>query len=249
MAMLALPAFARDFSYTFEGKTLTYTVIDEESKTCRTKEGSEVDYSPGNIISGELTIPATVSDGTSNYTVTEIGDYSFVSLPITSVILPNSLTNIGKRAFYNSGLTSVTIPANVTSIGIDAFVDCNYMNEIFYNAVNCQICGNGDTLVGHFPMYVKKIIIGEDVKKIPDYAFVSCRSIQSINIPSSVVEIGKNAFYGCSSLKYAEFASIAHLNNIAFGNEYANPLYYAKNLHISGEEVTTLEIPANVLLR
>ncbi|MDE6811000.1 MAG: hypothetical protein K2J15_01485, partial [Muribaculaceae bacterium] len=75
VAMLALPAFARDFSYTFEGKTLTYTVIDEESKTCRTKEGFGI-Y-PGNDVSGDLTIPATVSDETSNYTVTEIGALSF----------------------------------------------------------------------------------------------------------------------------------------------------------------------------
>ena len=35
----ALVSEARDFEYTYEGKTLTYTVIDEESKTCETKAG------------------------------------------------------------------------------------------------------------------------------------------------------------------------------------------------------------------
>lgn len=36
-ALLALPSLARDFTYTYEGQTLTYTVLDEEAKTCATK--------------------------------------------------------------------------------------------------------------------------------------------------------------------------------------------------------------------
>lgn len=38
-SLLSLSAMARDFKYTYEGQTLTYTVIDEEAKTCETKEG------------------------------------------------------------------------------------------------------------------------------------------------------------------------------------------------------------------
>ena len=36
-ALLALPGMARDFTYEYEGQTLTYTVLDETSKTCQTK--------------------------------------------------------------------------------------------------------------------------------------------------------------------------------------------------------------------
>ena len=33
--LLALPGIARDFSYEYEGQTLTYTVISEDAKTDR----------------------------------------------------------------------------------------------------------------------------------------------------------------------------------------------------------------------
>ena len=39
MLLIPLGALARDFSYTYEGQTLIYTVIDEAAKTCTTKEG------------------------------------------------------------------------------------------------------------------------------------------------------------------------------------------------------------------
>ena len=34
-----MPLHARDFTYTYEGQTITYTVLDEEAKTCATKAG------------------------------------------------------------------------------------------------------------------------------------------------------------------------------------------------------------------
>lgn len=74
-ALIALPAFARDFTYKYGGKTLTYTVINEAAKTCSTKKGSN--YSAGNKISGELIIPSVAKDGETEYRVTEIGDQSF----------------------------------------------------------------------------------------------------------------------------------------------------------------------------
>lgn len=42
--LIALPAMARDFTYEYEGQTLTYTVINEEAKTCKTKDGVYVTY-------------------------------------------------------------------------------------------------------------------------------------------------------------------------------------------------------------
>ena len=56
-AILSLPVMARDFTYKYEGQTLTYTVIDEDAKTCMTKAGGGV-YSPGNNVSGDLVIPS-----------------------------------------------------------------------------------------------------------------------------------------------------------------------------------------------
>ncbi len=56
----------------FEYEGLWYTVLDAEAKTCKTKDGT-VDREPGNTVVGDLVIPSSVSDGTTNYKVVEIG--------------------------------------------------------------------------------------------------------------------------------------------------------------------------------
>lgn len=128
-----LPTVARDFTYEYEGQTLTYTVIDEEAKTCMTKAGYD-DYQgdyfqgtvAGNKVTGDLVIPAQATDGEVVYNVTSIGEAAFSECSdLTSVTIPESVTSIGERAFYwCSGLTSVTIPEGVTSIGVRAFIGC-----------------------------------------------------------------------------------------------------------------------------
>ncbi len=51
--MLTLPALASDFTYTYAGQALTYTVLDEAAKTCETKAGTNWDNA-GNSVSGSL---------------------------------------------------------------------------------------------------------------------------------------------------------------------------------------------------
>ena len=113
--LITLPSFARDFSYTYEGQTLTYTVLDEDAKTVSV-------YSSFNV-SGTVIIPEKVNDNYNEFTVTSIGESSFLRCAeLTSVTIPNSVTSIGTMAFYGcSGLTSVTIPNSVTTIGELAF--------------------------------------------------------------------------------------------------------------------------------
>lgn len=41
-ALIALQALARDFTYEYEGQTLSYTVINEEAKTCQLKRVNNI---------------------------------------------------------------------------------------------------------------------------------------------------------------------------------------------------------------
>ena len=47
---------------------------------------------------------------------------------------------------------------------------------------------------------VKRILLGEKVTSIGDWAFMNCSSLTSINLPSTLTSIGNNVFSGCSSL-------------------------------------------------
>lgn len=131
VALATITTFARDFEYTYEGQTLTYTVIDEDAKTCMTKEG-DGDYQPGNSVKGDLIIPSTASDGLNSYKVSSIGNYAFSSCTsLTSITIPNSVTQIGNYAFSSCrNLISINIPNSATSIGDLAFEFCKSLTSI-----------------------------------------------------------------------------------------------------------------------
>ena len=126
LSVLCLPQTvqAYDFSATApSGQTLFYTIDNNNSVSVVTPlSGSYYSY-----VSGNLTIPDTVTLYGISYAVTSIGYSAFYNCSgLTSVTIPNSVTSIGSYAFGGcSGLTSVTIPNSVTSIGTYAFSGCS----------------------------------------------------------------------------------------------------------------------------
>ena len=98
---------------------INYTVLAVPSDG----KNGEVEVGRNRDASGNITIPATITNGENTYTVTSIGNRAFLwRSGLTSVTIPDGVTSIGNSAFsYCSGLTSVTIPDSVTSIGYGAF--------------------------------------------------------------------------------------------------------------------------------
>ena len=243
--LLALPTLARDFTFTYEGQTLTYTVLDEDAKTCKVKAGTVL--SAGNNVSSDLTIP----DVADIYTVTAIGDNAFRNCRgLTSVTIPNSVTSIGDCAFSScSGLTSVTIPNSVTSIGdyafsycnglqlieipgsvieigTDAFGSCDKLEAIkvdssnpYFKSIDGVLFDSAATTLIQFPSgkAEKEYAIPNSVTSIGNYAFWGCRGLTSVIIPKSVTSIGYYAFYSCHGLTSVTIPNaVTSIGNYAF---------------------------------
>ena len=87
----ALHSVARNFTYTYEGQTITYTVTSEVDKTCKVAR---------NTVYGDVILPSNPMDGETEYTLTEIGSSAFDGcFSLTSIVIPNSVKSIADSDF------------------------------------------------------------------------------------------------------------------------------------------------------
>lgn len=175
MMTLAIPQSmkAYDFSYTYQGQTLYYNIVDDNVQVTYQYSG----FPRYTNLSGALVIPGSVTYQGTSYSVTSIGYQAFMYCSdLTSVTIPNSVTSIGNWAFSDcNALTSVVIPNTVTSIGICAF----------------QMCGS-----------LTSVTIPNSVDSIGFGAFFRCERLNSVTIPNSVASIGDKAFFYVRHIEY-----------------------------------------------
>ena len=173
---------------------------------------------------------------------------------LTSVTIPDSVTSIIGRAFYGcSGLTSVTIGNGVTSIGDEAFCECNSLTSI---TIPDSVTSIGDEAFRECSS-LTSITIPDSVTSIGEGAFYGCNviiqiengvsyvdgwvidcdtSVTSVQLREGTRGIVDSAFYGCSGLTDVYYqGDLSGWLGIEFGDEYANPMYYAENLYINGQ--------------
>ena len=176
--------------------------------------------------------------------VTSIGDWAFLDCSsLTSIEIPNSVTNIRRCAFMNcSGLTGVTIPNGVTAIEHSVFFGCNALTSVTIPNSVTSIGGSAF----EYCTGLTSVTIPNSVTSIGGSAFRECSGLTSVTIPNSVTSIGNSAFDGCYGLKEVHINDISAWCGIAFGNDDANPLYYAEALYLNNELQTNIVIPENV---
>ncbi|MCR4816204.1 MAG: leucine-rich repeat protein [Bacteroidales bacterium] len=196
---LSVTVFAYDFSAVAPtGQTLYYTIIS----------GATVSVSGGYNIYGDLTIPSSVTNNGTTYTVTTIGSQAFnCNQGLTSVNIPNSVTTIEQSAFLAcSGLTSLTIPNSVTFIGVYAFTECSGLQSIVVSSGN-TVYDSRNNCNALIETSTNTLIIGCNNSFIPNTvavigyaAFYGCTGLTSVTIPNSVVSINNSVFAGCTGL-------------------------------------------------
>ena len=170
-----------------------------------------------------LTIPSTVTNNGTTYTVTSIGNSAFLNngedvneiycTSLTSVTIPNSVTSIGNSAFKGCVyLTSVTIPNSVTSIGNSAFDGCASLTSV--NIPNSVIS------IGKSAFQrcedLTSVTLPNSITTIAEEMFYFCGSLRSITIPDGVTSIEKNAFRRCGIRTITIPSSVTSIGEAAF---------------------------------
>jgi len=148
--------------------------------------------------------------------VTTIGNNAFSTCwGLTSIDLPNSINIIEYEAFNSCVVfTTIVIPGSVIEIGESVFRDCYNLTTIvvdsgnqYYSSENGVLFDKTQTRLIYFPMRNWEngghYSVPENIKYIESQSFNSCYLI-SVTIPESVIEIGNNAFKGCTNLKKME---------------------------------------------
>ncbi|MDF2587595.1 MAG: surface antigen BspA-like [Anaerocolumna sp.] len=209
------------FNYTHEGQTITYKVLSEPTETENGTAQIIFNVEIVKNLSGNVIIPATVTNQKMTYNVVGIGNNAFIEgNKITNITLPGTIRFIGEAAFYNcSNLTSINIPFGVTRIESNTFSGCNSLKSISLPAGITYIGNNafyenkslstinlpvGITYIGNNAFYnncsLTTIHLPDGVSYIGNSAFYNCSKLTAINLPKGILYIGTSAFEGCSGL-------------------------------------------------
>lgn len=182
--------------------------------------------------------------------ITEIPSLCFANLPLETVTLPKSLQKIGGKVEADSWTTSVrgvsmvggaferctklqsiTIPKNVEVIEPSAFHNSGLRSVIFEEGSKIETL-SGWTISGSY-----------GANRIGAF---SSTNIETLSVPSNVIEIQDAAFANCSSLRSIDFSAAKSLKTI--GGCYDDPTMngVTRGAFISCTGLQSLTIPASV---
>ena len=143
---------------------------------------------------------------------------------LSALDLPESLVRIDHEAFGNCyNIKSIHIGKNVKRISHSAFaglsknldsIAVDKGNLSYSDGDGCHVLIDSqrmDVLLG-----CKHSRVPQNVKHIRDYAFAYCQGLTSIDLPESVVSIGKRAFLGCPDLEEVKAPGLISVGAEAF---------------------------------
>lgn len=107
----------------------------------------------------------------------------------------------------SSGTLSLSLASGYTTAAIPDYTAGNAPWSSLSSGIKRVIIGNGITAIGNYAFYnlpyLESITLSNSVSTIGSYSFAYASSLQMTAFPSSVVLVKANAFTGCSSLFYA----------------------------------------------
>ena len=236
-------------AYDFESAGIYYNITGNNTV--------EVTYSDrdNNTYSGSISVPETVTNNGTEYSVTKIGEYAFQGSAVTSVSMPECIISIDYNAFKGcQNLESVTLPESLTTLGSYAFYSCKLLKTIkipsgvtaipsscFYECSSLEsvTIPEGVTTIGECAFQscnLNALTLPESLEKIGIYAFSGNQSLKSVNIPAKVKTIESNAFHNCGLTDLVIQEGVQTIDNYAFESNSLQNLTLPSTIKSIGNE-------------
>lgn len=186
-----------------------------------TKIGSQAFFGCSSL--QDVTLPASL---------TEIGYQAFRDCDaLTSITFPDSLEKVGEQAFlittdkgHTGSLTTVTFGTNVPSFlkpdGKESTNPQLFTGQNQIKTVDMSQCETKVISAGLFNglTSLETINFPTGMTEIGDNAFTNCKGLKSLEFPDSLTKIGESAFSGCTGLTYISYGNgIDDIGRNAFG--------------------------------
>lgn len=158
--------------------------------------------------------------------VTHINGYAFMGCKkIKTLNLPSSITFIGAKTFLDSGIEEITIPEGIKTIHGSTFEGCKQLKTLhlptsvieigekaFYYSGIEEISLENVRYIGEWAFAGTNIksanlkslnlsLTNLYEKELSKGVFSSCKYLESIILPKSIIDIKGYAFSGCKNLK------------------------------------------------
>lgn len=151
--------------------------------------------------------------------VKSFGTKSFANaISLLRIPMPEYLTTIGDMAFMGcNGITELTLPESVSSIGDGIVNDCQNLSQIDVEVGNSHYASKDGVLYDSdfhelliFPVNHEKTeySVVDEVTSIAPYAFLNAKKLTTVNLPSTLASIGKDAFIGCVNLSMLQVKAL-----------------------------------------
>lgn len=219
-------SFLSDYSFKLE-KNLKEIVYTGSTINCRTAlESKSYKSSSSSTISYTYYLPSIDNITFTFKGLKEISSYS--DFPKELISVPVNLDYMGESIpagalAYLTGLRSLKLKGTGAPNGSTTFA----LNSLF---VKYQQAGT--TLVDgyYIPSNLEEVVIKEGTATIPNAAFKNLAMIKKITLPSTVVGVGEEAFYGCSGL--TDLYVNSAFPPAAYSNCFTGVSKYTCKLHV-----------------
>lgn len=162
-----------------------------------------------------------------------------------------NIAQISDSAFAGcTSLQSVEFGPRFKQCGFSSFSQCGNLRSIYITDMSAW-CSSVHNFPNSYDLYLNDVLVENlqipgSVFLIRDDVFAKCQSIRTVTF-SSPVSTGDSTFYNCENLTAVYAPNWDTWYNMNFYDYQGNPLYYAHNLYINGQLVTTAEIPENIV--